>query len=312
MDDALRLANAWQRGFPLAPRPFAEIGFKHGSSEEAVIGHFRSLKTRGVLDRIGPVFRPNVAGASTLAAMAVPEGDLERVAALVSGHEGVNHNYRREHRFNLWFVVTGPDERAVQWTLSCVEAASGLRALRLPLVEELHIDLGFDLETHAAPRGEPTAIAPLSEAERQLVRHFAPGLALVPRPYAELGLDEEAAIATLGRWLAAGVVRRVGAVVRHRRLGYTANAMLVWDVPEAEVAALGRRAASDAAVTLCYRRARALPEWAYNLYCMVHGRERAHVLNEVNRLSAQHGLDAFPRAVLFSTRCFGQRAARYG
>jgi len=312
MDGALRLANAWQRGFPLAPRPFAEIGFRHKSSEETIIGHFRSLKNQGILDRIGPVFRPNVAGASTLAAMAVPEGDLERVAALVSRHEGVNHNYRREHRFNLWFVVTGPDERAVQCTLSRIEHASGLRALRLPLAEEYHIDLGFDLETHAAPRGGRTASTALSAEERKLVRHFAPGLPLVPRPYAELGLDEQAAIATLGRWLEAGVVRRVGAVVRHRRLGYTANAMVVWDVPESEVAALGRRAASDPAVTLCYRRVRALPEWPYNLYCMVHGRERAHVLHEVNRLSAQHGLDAFPRAVLFSTRCFGQRAARYG
>ena len=312
MDDALRLANAWQRGFPLVSRPFADIGFKHETSEQAIIDHFRSLKNQGILDRIGPVFRPNVAGASTLAAMAAPESDLERVAALVSRHEGVNHNYEREHRYNLWFVVTGPDERAVQWTLSCIEYATGLRALRLPLLEEFHIDLGFDLETRAAPRGEPAAATPLLPEERKLVPSFAPGLPLVPRPYAGLGLDEDAAIATLGRWLEAGVVRRIGAVVRHRRLGYTANAMVVWEVPEAEVAALGRRAASDPAVTLCYRRARALPEWPYNLYCMVHGRERARVLHEVKRLGSQHGLGAFPHAVLFSRRCFSQRAARYG
>jgi DNA-binding Lrp family transcriptional regulator len=141
---------------------------------------------------------------------------------------------------------------------------------------------------------------------------MADGLPLVPRPYAALGCPEAPIIDTLGRWLDAGIVRRVGAVVRHRRLGYEANAMVVWDVPDDQVAQAGARLAADPAVTLCYRRARALPEWPHNLYCMLHGRERSRVTYEVKRISVTLGLESFPRSILFSKRCFTQRAASYG
>jgi DNA-binding Lrp family transcriptional regulator len=134
----------------------------------------------------------------------------------------------------------------------------------------------------------------------------------VAQPYAALGYPEEEVLERLRRWLEAGVVRRIGAVVRHRRLGYQANAMVVWDVPDPEVAAAGARLASDQAVTLCYRRPRVPPGWPFNLFCMVHGRERGRTLEEVERLSEAHGLKRFPREVLFSRRCFAQRAARYG
>jgi hypothetical protein len=97
--------------------------------------------------------------------------------------------------------------------------------------------------------------------------------------------------------------------VRHRRLGFEANAMAVWDVPDERAGALGRALAREGPVTLCYRRARALPDWPYNLYCMVHGRSRDRVREEISRLQAAL---AYPSAVLFSKRCFAQRAARYG
>lgn len=308
-----RLLNAWQRGFPLEPRPFAAIARDCGMDEDAVILRFGRLRSRGLIDRIGPVFRPNTAGASTLAAMAVPDARLEGVAALVSAHAGVNHNYERENRVNLWFVATAPSDASLQSTLSRIEQEAGLPVLRLPLVEEFHIDLGFDLEDHSVPRSEPRgSVAPLDEAERQLAGQLAPGLPFEPRPYAAFGLPEAELIGTLKRWLDSGVVRRIGAVVRHRPLGYEANAMVVWDVPDADAAAAGRRLAADPTVTLCYQRARALPGWPYNLYCMVHGRERASVAQTVERLTARHGLGRYPREVLFSKRCFSQRAARYG
>jgi DNA-binding Lrp family transcriptional regulator len=307
------LANAWQRDFPLVPRPFAEIAAHAGSTEEEVIKQYTSLKRDGVIDRIGPVFRPNTVGASCLAAMEVSQARLEEVAALVSGHRGVNHNYERDHRYNLWFVVTGQLEAEVQWTLSCIEYAAGLPVLRLPLLEEYHIDLGFDLRTGAAPRSRPQVARPsLTADEKSLVARLAGGLPLVPQPYAALGFPEAQVIETLGRWLDAGIVRRIGAVVRHRSLGYHANAMLVWNVPDERVAQAGARLAADPAVTLCYRRARALPQWPYNLYCMVHGREHGRVLYEAKRISLSLGLAGFERAILFSKRCFTQRAARYG
>jgi DNA-binding Lrp family transcriptional regulator len=307
------LANAWQRDFPLVPRPFAEIAARRSSSEAQVLKHFEELKAKGAIDRIGPVFRPNTVGASCLAAMEVPPARLEEVAALVSSYRGVNHNYEREHRYNLWFVVTGRSEPEVQWTLSCIEYATTLAVLRLPLLEEYHIDLGFDLVTGVAPRSRPRAARPeLTSLEKELVARLAGGLPLVPRPYAALGFPEADVIDALRRWLEAGIVRRVGAVVRHRALGYQANAMLVWDVPDERVAQAGASLAADPAVTLCYRRARVLPEWPYNLYCMVHGREHGRVLYEAKRLSLSLGLASLPRAILFSKRCFTQRAARYG
>jgi DNA-binding Lrp family transcriptional regulator len=307
------LANAWQRDFPLVARPFGRIGEETGRTEAQVLDEFRSLKGSGAIDRIGPVFRPNTVGASCLAAMAVPPARLEEVAAHVSGYGGVNHNYEREHRYNLWFVVTGRSEPEVQWTLSCIEYAMRLPVLRLPLLEEYHIDLGFDLESGAVPRAALRARpVPLSEPEKRLAARLAAGLPLVAEPYAALGYPQDEVLDSLRRWLEAGIVRRIGAVVRHRRLGYQANAMVVWDVPDTEVSAAGARLAADRAVTLCYRRPRVPPDWPFNLFCMVHGRERSRTLQEIERMSEAHSLARFPRAVLFSRRCFAQRAARYG
>lgn len=307
------LLNAWQRGFPLVPRPFAEIASACGLDEDDVITRFGQLKSRGLIDRIGPVFRPNTVGASTLAAMAVPPERLETVAGQVSGHMGVSHNYERENRYNLWFVATAQSDAALQWTLSCIEHETGLPVLRLPLLEEFHIDLGFDLEDHSAPRAPPRGpLVPLSGPQQRLAARLAAGLPLTPRPFADFDLPEAEVIGALERWLAAGVVRRIGAIVRHRRLGYEANAMVVWDVPDEDASDAGGRLAADGAVTLCYRRARALPDWPYNLYCMVHGREQARVTQAIEHLCAQHGLAGFPHAVLFSKRCYSQRAAHYG
>ena len=308
-----RLLNSWQRGFPLVPRPFAEIAKACGLDEDEVISRFGQLMQHGLIDRIGPVFRPNTVAASTLAAMAVPPGRVEAVAGQVSGHAGVTHNYERENPYNLWFVAAAPTDAALQRTLACIEHETGLPVLRLPLLEEFHIDLGFDLQDHRVPRErqrEPAAT--LSEAERRLAASVAAGLPLDARPFAAFALPEQEFIGTLQRWLEAGVVRRIGAVVRHRPLGYEANAMVAWDVPDDDARDVGCRLAADPAVTLCYRRARAAPAWPYSLYCMVHGRERAGVTQAIERLCAQHALGKYPRAILFSKRCFSQRVARHG
>ena len=315
MPDAADLAfvNRWQRGFPLDARPFARMGI----AEDQALATLRSLRQLGVIDRVGPVFRPNTVGASSLAAMSVPAERLAEVAAFVSEQPGVNHNYEREHRFNLWFVATGRDAITVETTIRTLEEATGLRVLRLPLLEEFHVDLGFDLESRDAPReAAPQAFPPLSQAERRLVAATVDGLPLIPEPYAAIAIKarmtDEDVVSHLRAMLADGRIRRIGAVVRHRRLGYEANAMAVWDVPDQQVAALARRLSREPAVTLCYRRARALPDWPYNLYCMVHGKKKDLVTSEVERLGTACGLGAFPRAVLFSNRCFSQRAARYG
>lgn len=315
-----RLLNDFQRSFPLVPEPYRELAARIGTDEASVLRRLRRLAASGAVSRIGAVFAPRSVGASTLACLAAPAAELSRIAALVSAHDGVNHNYEREHRFNLWFVATAGSEARLGDTLERIGRETGCRVLALPLVEEYHIDLGFDM---TGPRA-PHATRPASRTcgrfvpdadERRLLAALERGFDLVPRPYVRLamkaGMREEQVMATLARWQAEGVVKRLGVVVRHRALGYAANAMAVWDVPDDRVDELGMALAAEAGVTLCYRRVRHPPQWPYNLFCMLHGRTRLEVEGAIAALRDRHGLHAFAGAVLFSRRCFKQRGARY-
>jgi DNA-binding Lrp family transcriptional regulator len=318
---ALRLLNEFQRGFPLCERPFREVAAQLGCGEEKVLGLLRAFVEQGVVSRIGAVFAPRTIGASALVALAVPPGRLEPVASLVSSYREVNHNYEREDRYNLWFVVAAERDEALRRVLHDIEAASGCGpALVLPLVDEYRIDLGFDLCDTATDTCQPLLAAcpervELAAPERNLLSALQEGLPLVPRPYLALaqqaGLGEQAVQALLERWIGQGTIRRFGVIVRHRELGYHANAMLVWDVPDVLVSALGLRLAQQPGVNLCYRRERALPAWPFNLYCMLHGRSRDAVLARVEVLRQGCDLAAFPSCVLFSRRRFKQQGARY-
>jgi siroheme decarboxylase len=148
-----------------------------------------------------------------------------------------------------------------------------------------------------------------------LVRAIQDGLPLVSDPYARLadalGIGEAEVIRRLERLLESGDIRRLGVVVRHRELGYTANAMVVWDVPDERVSELGRLLGRQSCVTLCYRRPRRHGRWPYNLFCMIHGRSRDGVLRHLDRLVETCGLGDIRHEVLFSLRRFKQRGARY-
>jgi DNA-binding Lrp family transcriptional regulator len=141
-----RLLNDYQHGIPLTPRPFADIAAQLGVYETTVVEAYQRLRTEGVVSRIGAVFRPNSIGASTLAAMAVPEPELDDTARIVNEFVEVNHNYEREHEYNLWFVVTADDEDRLQQVLGEIERRCGYPLLDLPLEREFFIDLGFDLQ----------------------------------------------------------------------------------------------------------------------------------------------------------------------
>jgi len=141
-----RLLDSFQRGFPLEPAPFAAIAAELGSDEETVLSAYRTLQEQGFVSRIGAVVAPHRAGWSTLAAMAVEPDALEEVAARVSAHPAVNHNYEREHRLNLWFVVTAPSAEAGRAALDDIADCTGGEVLDLPLLESFHIDLGFPIQ----------------------------------------------------------------------------------------------------------------------------------------------------------------------
>ncbi len=170
----------------------------------------------------------------------------------------------------------------------------------------------MDLSTNQTVHGGASR---LSAQDRALVCEVQQGLPLVSRPYAaigaRLGMDEARVIEALQRLLALGYIKRMGVVVRHRELGYCANAMVVWDVADSRVQELGHCLSRFPFVTLCYRRPRRLPDWPYNLFCMIHGRSRDAVLGHVDELVQGCGLGDIAHAVLFSRRRFKQRGASY-
>ncbi|MDP3481855.1 MAG: Lrp/AsnC family transcriptional regulator [Sulfuricella sp.] len=323
----LHLLNDYQRDFPLVPAPFGVMAGRLGVSEADVLETLIQLQARGAVSRVGAVFRPHSIGSSALAALAVPAAELDEVAQLVNGYAEVNHNYEREHRYNLWFVVAAADEARVREVLGEIEHRTGCPLLHLPMLEDYHIDLGFDLvQPHQGQRSATARRAPAPSdtlhraavpqpSETALIGAVQQGLPLVPRPYAEIGagigLTESEVIAGLAHLAEQGIIKRMGVVVRHHELGYRANAMVVWDIPDDRVSALGHCVGKFDFVTLCYRRPRRLPAWRYNLFTMIHGQDRDEVLSLVAQLKERCGLQDIAHEVLFSRRRFKQCGARY-
>ena len=328
-----RLLDDFQRAFPLCESPFAAIGERLGCGADEVIARLEALERRSVISRLGPVFAPGRIGASTLAAMAVPPERLGAVAECVNRFPAINHNYEREHELNLWFVAAAPSARERDETLAAIELRTGLPVLDLRLERAYHIDLGFPLwprppaasadpetpkagvrASAAAKARSPAGTMTLDARDRRLVGAIQDGLPLVARPFAAVaeraGLSESEVLSRIEHLLCEGVIKRIGVVVRHHELGFRANAMVVFDVPDPRVDRLGEQLARVGPVTLCYRRTRRPPRWPYNLYCMLHGRHRAEVRSHVENLLPA-ALGGLPRAILFSRRRFRQRGARY-
>ena len=305
---AFRLLNDWQRNFPLVATPFATLADSCGCDESAVLNSYAALQSEGAISRIGGVWGAGAGGAAMLCAFAVPSAQLEAVAALVSAHPGVNHNYERENYHNLWFVITGVARDRL-------EAQAGLAALRLPMRRAYRIDLGFDLRKDLAHGGSvQRAAVPVAQADAPLAGLVEGGLPLLERPFDSwaqaLGQPPDEVLATLQRWLREGTHKRFGVVVRHHEAGFSHNAMTVFDVPDDQVDHYGAALAAQHGITLAYRRERA-PGWRYNLYCMVHGRNRDAVDAALASAIASSGLQSHPHTVLFSRRRFKQAGARY-
>ena len=312
----LALLDRFQRDFPLEPRPFARMAVKVGLSEAEVISRLAAMRAAGRIARVGGTVRPNTAGASTLAALAVPEDRIEEVAAIVGAEPGVNHSYLREGDWNLWFVATASDAAALGATLRRIETAARLPLLDLRLVRAFNIDLGFPLEglPVSMPSGREVLGAALLPDDRPLLDALSRGLDLTPRPYdalaLQLGRDEAAVIARIGVLLEAGILTRLGVIVRHRSLGFTANAMVVWDVADTATEAAGQALAALPGVTLAYERRPVAGVWPYRLFCMIHARSRPEALQVLAAALALPELAGVDHRVLFSTRCFKQSGAR--
>ncbi len=317
------LLNDWQHDFPLSRQPFAEIAQATGCDEATVLATYQRLIADGTISRIGGVWGAGAGGAAMLCALSIPPAQLQDVAQHVNAIAGVNHNYEREHRYNLWFVITGADRDSIHHEVDALDHLTGLRTLRLPMVRPYRIDLGFDLRQTALPAhpGERQAVRASRSATRRVQTHetalaalVEEGLPLVSRPYDawadSLGWAPDRVQAVIQRWVAQGTLRRMGVVVRHHDLGISANAMTVLNVPDAEVDAAGARLAQQAGVTLCYRRERDA-DWSYNLYFMVHGHSREAVEHTIRQALAQADLTQHARETLFSGQRFKQTGGRY-
>ena len=311
----LRLLGDWQRNFPLISNPFAEIGAALGCPEAEVLQRLTQLSAAGAVSRVGATIRPNTAGASTLAAVAVPVLRVDEVAELIGAEPGVNHSYLRENDWNIWFVATGPDRAHVDAILNRIEMTTGLPVLDLRLVRPYHIDLGFSLDGTRREHGVTRAADPaaLRPGDRDVLQALTRGLAIQTQPFAaladELSRTETDVLDRIRILTQAGIVSRLGIILRHRAIGWRSNAMVVWQVPEHDVDRAGVSLAAAPGVTLCYQRRTDPDRWPYNLYCMIHARSRDEALTTLGHAAAEAGIATLPRRVLFSVRCFKQTGA---
>lgn len=310
------LLDDYQRNLPLVPRPFAAIAADLGVDESEVLDRLVALRDQGRISRVGATCRPNTAGASTLAALAIPDDRVEEVAAIVGAESGVNHSYLREDAFNLWFVATAPDQAALGALLTRIGENSGLTVLSLPLIEAFNIDLGFRL---SGPRqsmnlDRAADLSVLRDDDRPIMQALSRGVPLVPRPFQALGevlnRPEAEILDRISALSGARLLTRVGVILKHRALGWTENAMVVWRLPDDRIAAAGRALAQVPGVTLCYRRAITPGVWDWPLFCMIHARSRDEAGDILQTARALPELVGVEHKVLFSTRCFKQQGAQ--
>jgi DNA-binding Lrp family transcriptional regulator len=321
------LIDGWQSGFPITERPFDVVGEDVGVTAEEALTRVEGLYDEGIFRRFGAVLNPPVIGSSTLAAVRAPGDRFDDVADTINGHRQVNHNYARDHEWNMWFVVTAASKERRDAILDDIAAETGLDVLVLPMLTDFYIDLEFPVvNTDRFARESLTetavdateiserAAVDLSDLERRLLLEIQDGFPLSATPYGDVADALDAPVAdVLGaveRLLAAGCIKRIGCVVNHLVTGFDANCMVVWDVPDADLDERGVAVGRLPYVTLCYHRPRR-PErdWQYNLFTMVHGREQSAVEAKIDELAADHL--PYDHERLFSTATLKQTGARY-
>ena len=318
-----RLIDEWQGGFPLCEQPFAAMAERLRTSEDAVLQALRELLADGTLTRFGPLYQiERLGGAFSLAALQAPEADFERIAGIVNNFPEVAHNYRRDHAFNMWFVLATETPAGMSETVERIATATGLPVLNVPKEREYFIEAKFAVGAgrvrYSKPlveRGTASPLSPERLAElRPLILTTQAGLPLTPQPYhalaAQLGSDAVTVIAGLQALLDAGAIRRIGVVPNHYRIGYAANGMTVWDVADEQVDELGERVGALEFVTHCYRRPRHYPDWPYNLFAMAHGASRAEVSAKADCIASILGNACRARDILYSTRMLKKTGLR--
>jgi DNA-binding Lrp family transcriptional regulator len=284
-----RLLNLMQGQFPIAPCPYQHVAAQARITEDEAMARVRRLLTERIIRQVTPIFDTRALGYSSMlvAAKVDPENPW-RAANVINAHPGVSHNYLRNHEFNIWFTIaTEPDSPlGLQGTLEALARLAGAESVRqLPTLKLFKIRMDLDMEAgtetlaKAAEAAAPaeTEPQPYDDFDRSVIRALQGDMPVVSEPYApaaaELGIPQERLLEHLRGMQERRLLRRVAAILFHRRAGFSANGMGVWKVPDAQIMELGMRMASFRGISHCYQRP-TYQDWPYSVFTMAHGRSK--------------------------------------
>jgi siroheme decarboxylase len=311
-----RLMNLLQSRFPLDPEPFALVAAEADLQLDDVLARTRRLLDGRIIREITPIFDTRALGyESMLVAAKVDSEQPQRAARIVNAHPGVSHNYLRTHDFNLWFTVaTPPDSKlGLKGTLEALMEETGAESMReLPTLTLFKINMNLEMEKGTEALAAPVEAAPPRELEPQpydegdiaLIRALQGPMEAVARPYdsaaGELGISTEELLDRLRGMIDRKILRRVAAILYHRRAGFSANGMGVWKVPEDQIMEVGGRMASFRGISHCYQRP-TYEDWPYSVFTMAHGRSKEECDAVLDAIAAECGMGPEDRATLYSS-----------
>ncbi len=316
-DTDKRLLNLMQGHFPIASRPFRDVATQASVAEEEVIARVQHLLEERIIRQVTPIFDTRALGYSSMlvAAKVDPENPW-RAANVINEHPGVSHNYLRNHEFNIWFTIaTEPDSPlGLDGTLEVLGRIAGAESIRqLPTLKLFKIRMDLEMEAGTEELSKAAeAVAP-AEIERQpydefdvaVIRALQGDMPIIPEPYApaaeQLGVPQEHLLAHLEGMQERRLLRRVAAILFHRRAGFSANGMGVWKVPDGQIAELGPRMAAFRGISHCYQRP-TYEDWPYSVFTMAHGRSKEECDAILDSIAAKTGVSE--RATLYSSTEF--------
>jgi DNA-binding Lrp family transcriptional regulator len=312
-----RVLNLMQGSFPLHRRPYAAVAAAAALTEDEVLARVQRLLGDRIIRQVTPIYDTRALGyESMLVAAKVDPEHPWRAAKIVNSHPGVSHNYLRNHEFNMWFTlaVEGDSELGLQGTLDILQKLTGAQSIRqLPTLKlfKIRMDLEMEGDTKSlSTEGvaeQPIALAGVSydEFDREVIRATQGDMPVVTEPYApaaaRLGIDVGALLEHMAGMKERGLLRRVAAILYHRRAGFSANGMGVWKVPEDRVEELGPRMASFRGISHCYQRP-TYEDWPYSIFTMAHGRSKEECDAILDSIAAE--FDITERATLYSSTEF--------
>jgi DNA-binding Lrp family transcriptional regulator len=321
-----RLMNLLQSSYPLDPEPFELIASEAKLDPGEVKARTQRLLDERIIREITPIFDTRALGySSMLVAAKVDSENPHRAAQIINSHPGVSHNYLRTHEFNLWFTIaTPPDsELGLDGTLDLLQRLTAAESIRqLPTLQLFKINMNLEMEGGTEELAAAVDAAPPRELERQpydevdiaVIRALQGPMAVTDRPYdaaaAEVGMSTDAFLIHLAGMVDRKLLRRVAAILYHRRAGFSANGMGVWRVPEGQVLETGARMAAVRGISHCYQRP-TYEDWPYSVFTMAHGRSREECDAILDGIADQHNLHGSDRAVLYSSTEFKKVRLHY-